>query len=100
MSLATLGFSQGPSQQRPKRPSAEEMIKKATIELDLSPDQVKSWKEIHIKYANSEADRKKADESRATMTKELEGILDEAQKEKFEKMRAGQGPPPKGGGGR
>jgi hypothetical protein len=34
------------------------------------------------------------------MTKEWEAILEEAQKEKFKKMRTGQGPPPKGGGDR
>jgi hypothetical protein len=98
MGLATLGFSQGQGQQRPERPSNEEMIKKAKAELGLTDAQVKSWQEIHKKYAPSDGDRKKMEESRAAMSKELEATLTAEQKEKFKKMRANQGPPRKGGG--
>ena len=100
MALATIGFSQGQGQQRPARPSAEEMIKKATLELDLTSDQVKAWQAIHKKYEKPDSDRKKAEESRMAMSKELEATLNEKQKEKFKKMLEGQARPPRGGGGR
>ncbi|MFT7364171.1 MAG: hypothetical protein ACI9UV_002380, partial [Algoriphagus sp.] len=46
MGLVIFGFSEGQSQQRPERPSVEEMIKKAKAELGLSDAQVNSWQEI------------------------------------------------------
>ncbi|MFT4856590.1 MAG: hypothetical protein ACI8YP_001538 [Algoriphagus sp.] len=98
MGLVIFGFSEGQSQQRPERPSVEEMIKKAKAELGLSDAQVNSWQEIHKKYGKPAGDRTKMEESRLEMVKELEATLTAEQKEKFRKMRPNQGPPRKGGG--
>lgn len=97
MGIMNFAFGQGQGQQRPERSSPEEMIKKAKTELNLTDAQVKEWREIHKKYGKPDSDRKKAEESRAAMIKELEATLTAEQKEKFKKMRPGQGPPPKDG---
>jgi hypothetical protein len=48
----------------------------------------------------SKLNTKRATESRAANTKELEAIFNETQKETVKKIRPGQGPPLKGEGGR
>ncbi len=95
MALATIGNAQGGQrdQQRPKAPSAEEMIKRATTELSLTEVQVKQWQEIHEKHGKPSDDRTKAEETRKAMGKELEATLTPDQLEKFKKMRENQRPP-------
>ncbi|MEO9871201.1 Spy/CpxP family protein refolding chaperone [Ekhidna sp.] len=73
MILVMLAWSQGPKEggHRPERPSAEEMIKRATRELSLTDEQAQQWTEIHEKY---ESDMKSQSKTRATkeaMRKEL-----------------------------
>jgi uncharacterized protein with von Willebrand factor type A (vWA) domain len=91
---ANLSFAQRPNQQRPERPTQEQMIERATKELSLTEAQVNQWKEIHIKYEAAMKDRSKANETRKAMGKELEATLNNEQLKKFKKMRENQPPPP------
>jgi len=95
MTLATFSYAQGGQggQEKPKAPSAEEMIKRATTELSLTDAQIKQWQEIHKKYGKPSDDKVKADETRKAMGKELEATLTTEQLEKFKKMRENQRPP-------
>lgn len=94
MSLVTIGFAQpGSNQQRPTPPTSEEMITKATKDLSLTDEQVKQWQEIHKKYGQPSEDRKKGEEARQAMGKELEATLTKEQLEKFNKMQKNQRPP-------
>lgn len=95
VSMSTVAMAQEQKGQRPAPPSAEEMIKKATEELSLSDEQVAQWTAIHKKYDASIKERAKAEKNLQAMGKELEATLNEAQQEKFEKMRKSQGPPPR-----
>lgn len=95
MALATISYAQGGQrdQQRPKAPSAEEMIKRATTELSLTDTQVKQWQEIHEKYGKPSNNRTRAEETQKAMGKELEATLTPEQLVKFKKMRENQRPP-------
>ena len=95
MGMATFGFSQGQGQQRQGPPSQEEMLKKATKDLQLSDEQVKEWETIMKKYSPVEKDRKKSDDARKEMNKALLTTLSEDQAAKFKKMQERQGPPRK-----
>jgi len=95
VSMSTVAMAQGQKGQRPAPPSAKEMIKKATKELSLSDEQVTQWTAIHEKYDASMKERAKAEKTLQAMGKELEATLNEAQLEKFEKMRKNQGPLPR-----
>lgn len=90
--LVTLVNAQDRRPQRGDRPSPEQMIEKATKELDLTDEQVKQWHEIHKKYGEAMKDRSNARETRTKMGEELEATLTEEQLEKFKKMRAKRRP--------
>ena len=75
----------GYAQQRPERPSPDEMLKKVTKELSLNETQVSEWEAIHEKYG----EQMKSD-PRSTMPKmeaEIKEILTTEQWEKFEQMK-------------
>jgi CO dehydrogenase/acetyl-CoA synthase epsilon subunit len=91
----TFIYAQDQMSQRPKPPTAKEMIKKATKELALSDEQITLWEEIHEKYESSMKDQSKANDTRKQMGEELEATLTKEQSEKFQEMRKSQGPPPK-----
>lgn len=88
MVLVTLAWSQ-----RPERPSAEQMIERATKDLSLTDEQVQQWTEIHEKYESDMKNESKARETMQVLGKELEATLTEEQLEKFKKMQKRQGPP-------
>ncbi len=90
--LVTLVYAQGQrgGDERPQRPTSEEMIKQATKNLNLTDEQVIQWTEIHKKYESALSDRSKAQETRQAMGKELEATLTEEQVEKFKEMRQKQ----------
>lgn len=88
MVLVTIAWSQ-----RPERPSAEQMIERATKDLSLTDEQVQQWTEIHEKYESDMKNESKARETMQVMGKELEATLTEEQLEKFKKMQKRQGPP-------
>lgn len=85
--VVTFTNAQDKRERTGERPSPEEMIKKATKELDLTDEQVEQWNEIHEKYAADMEDRSKARETRKKMGEELEATLTEEQLEKFKEMR-------------
>ncbi len=95
--IVTLANAQDRRPQSGERPSPEQMIEKATKELDLTDEQVKQWQEIHKKYGEAMKDRSSAQETRKKMGEELEATLTEDQLEKFKKMRRKRGRPGKGG---
>ena len=81
--ITTFVNAQGQRPQRGERPTPEQMIEKATEELNLTEEQVKQWKEIHKKFEDSKKDH----ETRKQMGAELEATLTEEQLEKFREMR-------------
>ncbi|UXX79197.1 conotoxin [Reichenbachiella carrageenanivorans] len=88
LGLTATAYAQGPGRQRPQRPNAEEMIAKATEDLNLTDEQVAQWEAIHKKYeSSSKKDGRKA------MGEELEATLTEEQLVVFKKMRENQKPP-------
>lgn len=93
--LVTLVYSQGQrsGDERPQRPTSEDVIKQATKTLNLTNEQVTQWTKIHEKYESSLSNRSKAQETRQAMGKELEATLTEEQLEKFKKMRESRKPP-------
>ncbi len=94
VAFATLGFAQD----RGERPqmqqhNPEEMMKKVTKDLGLSEEQQVQWKAIHEKYGKPSGDRERDMEVRKEMGKELEAILTDEQKKKFDEMRKNHKPP-------
>ncbi len=72
-------------QQRPERPSPQEMLKKFTEELSLTDAQVASWEALHEKYGED-----MRSDPRTTMPKmeaEIKEILTEEQWEQFEQLK-------------
>ena len=87
-SQAFISEAQRTRPEREQRPSQEEMIEKATKELSLTDEQIAEWKKIHDKYAEAmKASRSQARETKESMGKELEAILNEDQLKKFREMR-------------
>jgi len=74
--------------QRPDPPSTEEVIKKATADLDLTEEQVTQWTKIHEKYESLERSR----ETMQKMNEELEATLTADQLKTFQSIRSKQRP--------
>ena len=90
-----LNAQQG-ERQKPRHPSPEKMLEKATKELDLADDQVKAWQEVHEEFAEDMENN-----PRQTIPKieaEIKGILSEEQWKKFEEMKPKKSPRGREGG--
>lgn len=91
--ICVVGYTQQPDRKPPKPEDIEKRMEKAREALELSDEQFDQWQAIHEKYAEDmkaamEArDRKKGMEVREKMGGELEAVLTEEQKVKFEEMR-------------
>lgn len=88
--IVSLANAQEGQRQRRRPPSPEEMLKKATEELELTDDQVQAWKGIHEEYAEDMKENPR--EAIPKIETEIKEILSEEQWEKFGKMKPKKGP--------
>ena len=72
-------------------PSPEQVISRATEQLNLTPDQVAQWEAIHEKYKdqmqNARQDRGTRAALKAEIEEEIQAILTQEQQVKFAEMK-------------
>ncbi|MEM8894442.1 MAG: Spy/CpxP family protein refolding chaperone [Bacteroidota bacterium] len=79
------------AQRGDRPPSPEQMIARATEELDLTQDQVSQWEAIHEKYGEQMKSARQDREQRKALREEIEveinAILNNEQQVKFAEMK-------------